>query len=84
MAVGSTEWAHVTVPTLAPSVPHVGRFDKRSRNQDSVVANWLVFLAGAPSGTPAVRKHVVGFLLAHPDETTAGISNTVSSGPLAW
>jgi hypothetical protein len=42
------------------------------------------FLAGAPSGTLAARKHVVVFLLAHPDETTGGISNTVSSGPLAW
>ena len=71
-------------PAPVPSVPPVGRFDKRWRSPDSAAANSLVFSAGAPSGTLAARKHVVVFLLAHPDETTGGISNTVSSGPLAW
>jgi hypothetical protein len=65
-------------------VPRVGRFDKRWRNSDSAAANSLVFFAAVPFGTPAVRKHVVGLLLAHPDETTAGISNTVFFAPLAW
>jgi hypothetical protein len=76
--------AHAAVLAPALSVPRVGRFDKRWRNSDSAAANSLVFFAAVPFGTPAVRKHVVALLLAHPDETTAGISNTVSSGPLAW
>ena len=58
--------------------------DKRRRNLDCAVANWLVSFAGALFGTPASRKHVAGRLLARPDETTGGTSNTVSSGLLAW
>jgi hypothetical protein len=49
-----------------------------------MAANWLVFFAGASCGSLAGSRRAGGLPLAGPAETTGGISNTVSSGPLAW